>query len=274
MNKKLLFLEIILILLFPILVNASNKKILQIGNNIITEDDVKLKEIQIENLFKQKYHRLPTTNDNKDIESIQLNYQKLKLFKVASNLIMKEVRNKYYDKIIKPEVIAKHLDANKRNINDDINRDTMFLAAVDYVKKSEEKDKYEIAYKKYRKLGMENSYDFFKSAVNNEKYLELLRSRIRERSTNGISQINKDRIFEQRLFDYIVNELGEKDKEIKEHLRLAEKHGCNYKDLLYIQWFIDQGNKMGVEIFDLRYGHSLKDILNPHMVYAIINNEK
>ena len=261
MVKKLLFIAFVL---SGFITLADNNIILKIGNDTITEDNVKLKEIQIENLFKQKYHRLPDAGDQELINAIEFEWKKKKLVLLLYKIIKENIKSRYYDKVVTPVVINQYIKEHKGDCEERIKSYAALLAASDYIKESTEKDKFRIAYDKYNKMGMMGSYEFFKNNIEKEHYIKFIKEELAERTTNSITNAEKDRIFEQRFPDYIVNELGEKDKEIKEHSRLSEKHGCNYKDILYIQWFIDQGNKMGVEIFDLRYGnvmpHSLRRI--------------
>jgi cell division protein FtsB len=250
------------IILSNLIVAAESNIILKIGNNTITEDDIKLKKVMINNLFKREYGRQPGVDDKKLLNAIKLKWQKFMLFKAVRRIIMKEIKSKYYDKILTPDTINQYVIKNRKNTKEDINSHTMFLAAADYIKKSKEKDKYEIAYKKYKKLGIGNSYKFFKSAVVNEHYLNFLRMKIKELSANGLSNSQKDMIFRQKLPDYIVNELSAKDKKIKQHLQRTKANNRNYKSSLYMKWFTEQGDQMGVKIFDSRYGSSLKEILN------------
>jgi len=259
MIKKLLFVGIVL---SSFIVLADSNIILKIGNNTITEDNIKLKKILIDNLFKRKYHRLPGPDDKKRVNAIELKWQKYKLYKVVKRLIMKKIKSKYYNKILTPDVISQYVKKNKEYAKDRIRRKMIFLAAADYIKKSKEEKKYEIAYEKYKKLGMGFSYKFFRSNVDNKNFLIFLRRQVNELSKEGITEGEKKSLFKKNLPAYIMSELSAKDEKIKQHLQLAKGHSCNYKELLYEKWLVEQGNKMGIKIYDSRYGSSLKEILN------------
>ena len=65
----------------------------------------------------------------------------------------------------------------------------------------------------------------------------------------------------QKLPKYVLHQLSTHDATTKEHIKLAEKHKCNFNDMLYMKWLIDEGNKMNFKVFDKQYGVSLKEIL-------------
>lgn len=138
-------------------------------------------------------------------------WQKLMLYQMVHRIIMAEIKGKYYNKILTPDIIKEYLLKNRKDVKEDINRDMMFLEAADYIKKSKEKDKYKIAYEKYKKKGIGHGYKFFKSSVGNENYLKFLRARIKRLSDGTMSNGEKYMLFMQKLPDYILNELSKKD---------------------------------------------------------------
>ena len=223
----------------------------------------------IEAMFKQKYKRKPGLDDKKLVEAITFKCQKFMLFEHINKVIMQELKRKFLKEVLTPDVISLFLKNNRRNIKEDLKSDMAFLEAADYVQKSTEKNKYEIAYKKYKKKGISNSFKFFKSAVSNKDYLNFLKSRIKNMSTNSISNRDKDMLFKQHLPDFVCRTLSLNDESIKKHIELAEKHKCNYKELLLVKWYIEQGNKMGVKVYNPRYGGSLQDIMMPYFLKGL-----
>ena len=73
--------------------------------------------------------------------------------------------------------------------------------------------------------------------------------------------MQKTALFRQKLPKYVLHQLSTHDATTKEHIKLSEKHKCNFNDMLYMKWFIDEGNKMNFKVFDKQYGVSLKEIL-------------
>lgn len=256
------FFSIFLLIVFIINVKANNL-ILEIGQHKISQEDIKLKKTTIKNIFKAKYGRENTQNidDSNAIKKITFAYTKIKLKEKVYRLVLTSIKKEYYSKVITPKAIQEYISKTRKLVSEDIKCDQMFLEACEYIKKSKEPKKYEIAYKKYKKKGYIGSFKFFKSAVKSEAFVKMTRKDLKNLIDKTVSESEKNSLFTQQLPSYVIGMLSKESKEVSEHVKLSKKHHCNYTSILYMNWFLSQGKKMGFKIFNKQYGSSLKEIL-------------
>ena len=214
-------------------------------------------------LFYEKFGVVPSPNNPEELKSLKYNLRLYKLKTILTNEILQNMEKKYFNEVVPQQIINDLLQKNQKIIAEDIEHDRLFLEAHKELTASQLPDekKYQLIYEKYHKMGLKNSFDFFKSSITNDNYIKFINERLKSYSLDNISQKQKTALFRQRLPEYVLRQLAARDATIKEHIKLAEKHKCNFSDLLYMKWFIDEGNKMEFKIFDKQYGRSLKEIL-------------
>lgn len=252
-------------LLAGFVVLANGKDIIKIGNETITEEDITPTKLVVNKAFEKKCDRFPNANDSKIVHFGDFELQQKKLISLLCKIIDKDIKSRYFDRIVTDEVLKRYISEHDKDINEDIARYSMFLAAADEVKKSPEKDKCRIVFDKYKKMGLTNSYNFFQSAVENEAYLKHLRLTVGRLQNKVVSDEEKNMIFKQMLMEYVIDELSSKDSAVKTHLNLDQKHSCGFRENIYMRWYITQGENMGVKILDARFGNSLQRVLLAHM---------
>ena len=259
-----MFFAICFLACFVILANG--KDIIKIGNETISEEDITPTKLVVDKVFEKRYNRSPNANDTKIMDFLKFELQQKKLISLLCKIIDKDIKNRYFDRIVTDEVLKRYIREHGKDKNEDLTRYSMFLAAADEVKKSSEKNKYRVIYDKYEKKGLTNSYKFFQSAVENEAYLKHLRLTIERLQNKVVSAGEKNMIFMQMLRAYVIDELSEQDPAVKAHLVLDQKHSCGFRENIYMRWYITQGENMGVKVLDARFGNSLQRILLSHTI--------
>ena len=237
--------------------------VVEISNCKIYDHQLKKSDKLAPQLFYKKFGFLPSSNTTEGLESLKHNLRLYKLKTIITNKILQNLEKKYFNKVVTQEDINDFLLKNQRNIAEDIKHDRLFLEAYKELKTSQLSDekKYKLIYEKYHKMGLKNSFNFFKSSISNEDYIKFINERLKSYSLDNISQMQKTALFRQKLPKYVLHQLSTHDATTKEHIKLAEKHKCNFNDMLYMKWFIDEGNKMNFKVFDKQYGVSLEEIL-------------
>ena len=245
-----------------------SEEVFSIKDKIIYEKEILPSDETVISFFKKTTGRFPNEKDENDKEKllkIKYSIAKLQLASIANKYVFQQLKNIYYTKVVNQEDI----DALNPQISEmsdfNMKRNTSMLKAVEYIQKSNSESKYQEAFDKFLK---ENNYcglDFFKNNCHNKDWIDFLKKQLEDAKSKKIPAIFTDNLFREKLSAFAISEMVKQDKDVAVHLKLAEKHKCNYKDMVVKLWMIQEINKMTYNIYMDKYGNRLEDILWPSL---------
>lgn len=239
---------------------CSDMLIITVNGKDIRESDIQPDKATEERIFKKKHERLPEESDTKQVEEIRSAFAKLKLASLVHKYFNNYLLEKYYHEAVSEKMEKEWMKNMQETAWKEKKRKTALVNAIEFVKKSDDPDKYQKAYKEFLEKDTICSYEFFKANCEKEYYLKFLKDQL-NKDYKTLSPRDKELLFSMNTKAFFEKKASEKEKAPRPRFSNEQERNL-YMHALAKSWMFDQMKEMGYELHSDKYGN-LEEIMFP-----------